>query len=240
MKTEIIEILLVMLMSIVFALVTVVPLHELGHLLGGYLAGYRFTSLRMFGIRIYRDYGRFTITRSIGQPMGQCLMHPRCIRQNPIMLIAGGIAANLSVGLIMLAAGIATDNMMRMVVCICIGGINLAMGLLNAIPDSPTNDGSTLKDAAKSTTHAEIYNRIMMIYRELESGRKYRELSEDLLAGPDIYDSTLAAELALYRYYRIRDLYGEDSSNRNLIRLELLKLTKYAPGTGVMEAIENA
>lgn len=239
METGIIGVFSVMAASVIAALVIAVPLHELGHLIGGAVTGYRFTSITVFGIRIYRDYGRIGICRQSNGPSGQCLMYPRFIGQNPVALITGGIAANVIVGMFFLAAGIVTDDIKKMVACICIGGINLIMGLLNAVPDSPTNDGSTLKDVLKSSRHVEIYNRIMMVYRELQNGRKYGELSEELLGAPDIYDSTLSAELALYRYYRIRDMYADDSANQNLIRIERLKLARYSPETGVSEAFEN-
>lgn len=240
MSTEITEILKDMVLSIFAALVLVVPLHELGHFIGGVISGYRFTSITLFRVCIYDDYGKLKITRHTDGPIGQCLMHPKCIRQNPVMLIAGGIAMNIMIGMIFLIIGITAADLKVMVSCVCFGGINLAMGLMNAMPDSPTNDGSTLIDATRSNVRSEIYNRIMLVYRQLETGHRYKELSEDILEGPDIYDSTLAAELALYRYYRIRDLYSEDKNNQNLIRIEMLKLTRYAPGTGVMEAMEHA
>lgn len=239
MEKEITKLIILILSSVLTGLLAGIPIHEFGHLLGGLFAGYRFTSMTMFGVGILQENGKMKARRRKGLPIGQCLMHPRCLKQNPAMLIAGGIVANMSVGVFSLIVGILSESIEKTVVYLSFGGMNLAMGLMNIIPDSPTNDGSTLRDATKNELHTEMYNRIMLVYRDLERGSRYMDLDENLLDAPDIYDSTLAAELALYRYYRIRDLYSDDENRQNLIRIELLKLAHYAPGTGVMEAIRD-
>lgn len=220
-------------------LLLTIIVHELGHLVGGLLTHYRFTMIEVLGVVLYRCGGRLRLRLERRLPLGQCLMHAPSLSANPGMLILGGCIANLFVGVGLLAAGMLVREFLLMLLLIYAGGINILAGIANIIPESATSDGATYRDAASDPVRAQIYNRLMEVYMHLENGEGYAGLPEDILAAPTLYDSTLAAELAVYRYYRLRDLSARDATLREEAKLMLLDLARYRPETGIGEVLHG-
>ncbi len=73
-------------------------IHEFGHLVGGWLSGYRFSSFRIFSWGLIREDGKLKIKNyKIAGTVGQCLMVPpdKPIEEIPTTLYnLGGIASN--------------------------------------------------------------------------------------------------------------------------------------------------
>ena len=83
------------LFGIILGTVLSVPIHESGHLAGGLLTGYKFVSFRIAGVKLVRDCTDFRLKKGSLTPIGQCIMTSDRMDRSPVLLILGGIAANL-------------------------------------------------------------------------------------------------------------------------------------------------
>ena len=210
--------------GIAFGILITVPIHEMGHFLGGILTGYRFSSIGILGVYLCRDEDGFRVKKRKDAPIGQCIMYPDRPDRTPVMLIAGGILANLAAGALFTWIGAGAESIDTTAVFLSAGGIMAALGILNAIPYSRTNDASTFGEIVRFEGAGKLYNRLMCVYTELENGRAPAGLSaRNLKLGVDIgkgrvrIDSghflgcAIAEELLYYRHLKENEIFGEDT-----------------------------
>lgn len=188
----------VFLVAIVVGFCLAVCVHEAGHLLGGYITNYNFVTLAVFGISIYKRGGKYRLKVRKDLGLGVCFMRPKSLQQKPYVLIAGGIAANMLLSVVAFISGIFAGSLYAMTASVCVGGINLMMGIYNAVPHSPSNDGTSLKEVLRGPKYVQIYNRIMMIYYEEENETRPEEMDAELFFIPEGTDGALADELRVY------------------------------------------
>ncbi|MBO4559608.1 MAG: hypothetical protein J5712_05950 [Lachnospiraceae bacterium] len=216
--------------GIAVGILLTVPIHEIGHLLGGVLTGYRLTSIGILGVYLCRDADGFRLKKRKDAPIGQCIMYPDRPDRTPVMLIAGGILANLAAGALFTWLGVRAESIDTTAVFLSAGGIMAALGILNAVPYSRTNDASTFRDIVRFEGAGKLYNRLMCVYSELENGRVPAGLSaRNLKLGVDIgkgrvrIDSghflgcAIAEELLYYRHLKESEIIGE---NKGVLREE--------------------
>lgn len=220
-------------------MILVVVVHELGHLIGGLISHYRLSLFEVFGLTVFRGAEGFMLRFDRHQPLGQCLMYPDEISQNPKPLIVGGCLANLTAGVIALAAGMLNHGFELTILCIWLGGVNLIAALANILPESPTSDGGTLRDVKEGPDRAELYNRLMLVYMYLEKGSGYVGVPGEILEAPCLYDSTISAELAVYRYFKMRDMAEDNEAYADEARKMMIELARFRPQTGISEAVHG-
>lgn len=236
---EINRLVMIILINLPIALVLAILIHEAGHFAGGLLAGYRFTLISVLGLTLYRRFGKLHIRVDKGGPVGQCQMHPLTLKQDGTKLILGGVYANLTVGIMIMGLGIFSKNVYVLSVGLEAGVLSIILGLQNLFSDSPTNDGSTFRDARSSPINMEIYNRLMIIYLLLEDGTGPADLPDRLFEAPLLWESALSAELSLFRYMSVCEKYEHDRNGKNLISREYFKLKLYSPKTRILEAADD-
>ena len=215
-------------LGIVAGIVLTVPVHEAGHLLCGRITGYRFSAIGILGLYLYRDSTGVRLKRREDSPIGQCIMKPDRPDRTPVLLVSGGILANLFVGAVFTWLGVRAASINRTAVYLSIGGIMTALGILNALPLSRTNDGSTFRELIRYDGAGRLYNRLMCVYSELEEGRDPIHLSAaNLTAGIKTVkgrvrlDSgmfrgcTIAEELLFYR--RLKECRILEGENENIL-----------------------
>ncbi len=213
--------------SLLFSIAIMIPVHEAGHLIGGILSGYRLTMLEICGFKLMKRKGRISFKYKRRLPPGQCIMHPKCITQNCLPLIAGGIAANIVTGCLLLIGSLFVSGQNQMIFLICTGGMNVAAGIMSWTGSSDSCDGNTLREILHDRRRTTIYNRLMLIYTELEYGKGYAELSDYLFESTDIYSSSLSAELAMFRLMRTVACCKEGTSFVNEVNAAKLKYEKH-------------
>ncbi len=215
------------LFGIILGTVLSVPIHESGHLAGGLLTGYKFVSFRIAGVKLVRDCTGFRLKKGSLTPIGQCIMTSDRMDRSPVLLILGGIAANLIFGGLLIILGIMSQSYDEMAFLTGAGGINAAVGVMNAISASPYSDAVTFIEVNRLAGGIELYNRLMCVYAELEKGKDISQISERYLVSSvwkadhkatlnskEYYMSTLPAELMYYRYLHAMRVYGEQNGNR--------------------------
>ena len=164
-------------LGIIAGIILTVPIHEIGHLVGGLITGYRFSSIGILGLYLYRDQSGFGFRRRADAPIGQCIMRPDRPDRTPVLFVSGGILANLLAGAVFTRLGVMAGSIERSAVFLSIGGIMAALGILNAIPLSRTNDAATFRELIRYDGAGRLYNRLMCVYSELEEGREPISLS---------------------------------------------------------------
>ena len=94
--------------SLYVAVYAQILFHELGHLFGGKISGYRFIFFRFASCTVAREGGHLRIRRlNVPGTSGQCLMSPpdRALENTPfVAYFLGGCFCNLLAGGISLAA----------------------------------------------------------------------------------------------------------------------------------------
>ncbi len=192
------------------SLIINIIIHETGHLMFGAVSGYRFSSIECFGMVCVRTGKGLKLRFSKEPCIGQCIMYPENSDADGTMLIIGGIAANMLVSAMSLGLVFTQVNYTLKAFFTVSAVVGLITAMSNLIPYNGTNDGSTFFDARKSFLHMEAYNRLMMIYRELNLGKDICSIDPGLFEHPDMPLSPLSAELAYYRNLRKRPDRAEE------------------------------
>lgn len=183
-----------------------VAVHELGHLIGGKLSGYRLSAIAMMGFL----YDGKKVTRYDRKMLnaGQCFMSTGDYGRNPCFLILGGCAMNLAAGtaaalLAVLNAGPGSRKGLYLLMASAVAAaVNLAMGIWNLFLGSATSDGKTFLEC-RTDEHRSEYNRIMAVTGYLVGGLPFGLMPEELFSyGKDWKENSLSAEMRLYCYYR--------------------------------------
>lgn len=193
-----------------FSILLGILIHELGHLIMGFLSGYHFSSFCCLGITLYKTCGRYKLT-TVNRCPGQVIMYPYSLGANPNLLIAGGITGNVlaaSVGFLMFfAMKDCTGEFTTVIRALFFAVVNLSLGLTNYLGRSKTCDGATLTEVKASMANRQCYNRLMLIAKERLLGNELNELPEELFYHPAGNTSSLAKELD--ELYLLRIMEGE-------------------------------
>lgn len=125
-----------------------VIIHELGHLIGGLLSGYKFSSFRIFNLMLIKENNKFKIKRfSLDGTIGQCLMDPPDFVDGKIPVVLynlGGVIINVIFGIISLCLSYAFKNIFILDLFLEFFGILCLFGAIsNGIPRKSklNNDG---------------------------------------------------------------------------------------------------
>ena len=155
-----------------------VLIHEMGHLISGLLTGYRFMSFKLlwFSMEDTGNGKRFRI-RGINPP-GQCLMYPVKSNADPVMMILGGVVANLVSGMIFIVQGLVISEIVFKGIALYLGCIGITIGLYNLSLGSKYSDGNTYREIRRDKEAGHIYNNIMTIYRYFSTGRSYADMPD--------------------------------------------------------------
>ena len=152
-------------------------MHEIGHLIGGKISGYRFLYIEIFGIVLEKKNNRYRIRRYKNMPVGQCVMFHENLKKNPVFLIAGGILMNLLILILSVVIFFISFSYVLKTVCfieIVVQGSLIFMNIFG----SDKSDGRTLMEIYRSENGAEYYNRLLLIARYLNEGKNYTDMGE--------------------------------------------------------------
>ena len=128
-------------------------LHEAGHLIGGLLSGYRFSSFRIFNLMLLEENGKLRCKRfSLAGTGGQCLMCPPTPNADgsfPYVLynLGGSLMNLLTAALFFLCARILWQQPMASTLLLMLSIIGVAFALINGLPlrlTATDNDGRNI------------------------------------------------------------------------------------------------
>lgn len=187
-----------MILALVIVVYGHVALHELGHLIGGLISGYGFSSYRLGSLVLMKENGKFRLRRfSVPGTAGQCLMIPPKPVEGKIPFVRyglGGVAANAVVTVIALILWlILSKDSMFSVVLMMTALFGAVLALSNGLPirmGHVDNDGCnvrTLKKHPEAMTH---YIHQMQISDYLTKGIPVEEMPEEWFPKPELSEMT--------------------------------------------------
>jgi hypothetical protein len=183
------------LFSLIGGIFAVILLHELGHVLGGRLVGFRFRLLIVGPLKVDRlgDRLRIGFNRSIALAGGVAASSPdddQNLRQRMIAYVAGGPLTSLVTGLLFLLIGQFTTGALAFAASLA-GFMSLGIAVVTLMPMRSggfASDGARLLMLVRGTPEAERWCAISSLANALFSQRAGdlpASLVERALANPD-------------------------------------------------------
>lgn len=157
-------------------------LHELGHLLFGYVTGYKFVFFKLFGVIFYKRNGKWATMRDKANgAIGQCLMQPD-FKYSPkmpyVLYNIGGSAINFFCAAVLLAfVFIYSPNDFAVTGII----VNVIFVLINIIPArSLQNDGYNVLEISRGEACKRAYYTELKTTGAMLEGKTFTEMAEDI------------------------------------------------------------
>lgn len=199
-------------------------LHELGHLIGGLLTGWKIIYLQLFYMIIARENKKlkFKITSTCDY---QCIMYPKTLGNSVWLYTIGGCALNLATAFLGLAGILLflCTNALLFLYSLCFFVFGLTSFLINIIPNTKRicNDGASLlllKDRQTRLCH----NSQLFIAKELFEGKTYRQIDRELLFNLcEQTDNDILAYQAVLEYYYWLELEDYERMNQTLAKINM-------------------
>jgi len=237
--------LLFILISMAFGFCIAVILHELGHLVCGYLSGYRFVSFRLIKWLWTKDQtGRIKLTKSagLGIVLGQCLMEPPD-EYNPqnfrfVLYNLGGGLCNVMTGIMLFIPLFFIDIQWDEKVLwtesflLAVGFCSVLIGALNLIPSKRggiPNDGSNIKEALKSADAKRGLYIMLKVNAEMSKGKRLLDYDESAFAvsGDTDKNNYLVANIILLHASQLEEKGDYGRSYREFFRLNPANLPSF-------------
>lgn len=188
-----------------------VVLHEAGHLVGGLLSGYRFSSFRIGRWMIVKINGSLKWKRLfLAGTGGQCLMIPS-ERSGIVLFFLGGALFNLFGGAIFLLFWVLTDLGLLAEVFFAASSVFAGLlAILNGLPFQTgliANDGSNIVSLKKDPAAAEQFANHLRMNAMSVDGVRLREMPEEwfVLPSGDQLGNHAFAETAVFFCNRLLD-----------------------------------
>lgn len=189
-------------------------IHELGHLLFGFVTGYEFLSIRIGKGLIYKVDGRYKFTFLKETPSaGQCLMYPtqRVYERKAFLLYQlGGIIGNLSVGILSILILIIIYRYSYLLNILLIQSFlcGITFSITNIFKNPFTkviNDGMNLNSLLKSDDVIKCFYQQLEIYKMLLHNISYKNMNNTIAFKKELLRENLVAYSQLLNYYQYLD-----------------------------------
>lgn len=204
----------VLLVVFVLLIYLQIAVHEAGHLVGGLLSGYRFSSYRIGSLMLLREQGKLVLRRlSIAGTGGQCLMAPPPMvdgRMPYVRYNLGGALANLAAAAVFFVLWLVGRGNVWLGPIWLIGWVvGVLFALTNGIPmrlGLVDNDGRNALSLGRDAAALRAFGLQMQINAALADGVRLREMPEDWFAVQESdMHNTMTATIAVFACNRLMD-----------------------------------
>ena len=207
---------LVSILSFIVSVTILVIIHEGGHLVCGLLSGYKFVSFRIFNLTFIKVDGKLKIKRfGVAGTGGQCLLDPPDLPVDKIptgWYNAGGVLANIIVGLLVLPLLWADLPPLLSVAVVIFLITDLFLILMNGIPMQPGGLGNDAYNMLYLNRNQAAKRGLVMQLRSnalIQNGIRPKDMPEEWFEiTSDInYSNPLELAVPLMRASRLMDEY---------------------------------
>ena len=207
---------LVSILSFIVSVTILVIIHEGGHLVCGLLSGYKFVSFRIFNLTFIKVDGKLKIKRfGVAGTGGQCLLDPPDLPVDKIptgWYNAGGVLANIIVGLLVLPLLWADLPPLLSVAVVIFLITDLFLILMNGIPMQPGGLGNDAYNMLYLNRNQAAKRGLVMQLRSnalIQNGVRPKDMPEEWFeVTSDInYSNPLELSVPLMRASRLMDEY---------------------------------
>jgi len=176
----------VLLVSLVIWFFLGIIVHELGHLVCGWLSGYTFGFFKLGSLSWFTEDKEIKFKRSKNFAVGQCVMIPPDNEAEFKFLLynLGGVIFNFltTLALLLLWYALPSNHLFR-IFAIAGVGMNLLLGITNIIPlRSQGNDGANIASALKSADGRRALYLTLYINGQLLKGKRLKEIDEEIIS----------------------------------------------------------
>ena len=206
---------IILAISVILLYIIQIILHELGHLLFGWVTGYRLLSFRLFSIVIFKQENQWKIGRlkSPGS-IGQCIMLPSPInyeKQKYILYISGGLIVNLLSAMVAMCVSLSNISIsfltrLLLLIFTLYGFGCLLMNLVLSSSPRVFNDGSILKYLKKNSLALRCYFYQLEISKKLMDGCSYGNIAQEkiiLAEGSDLSNPLIGYHKILQYFFHL-------------------------------------
>lgn len=210
-----------------------IVIHESGHLIGGILSGYTFSSFRIGSFMLLKDNGKLVSKRmKIAGTGGQCLMAPPQMVDGkfPVVLYnLGGSILNLMVSLLFLGIfTVVPRGSIFSSFCFLMIAMGLITGLGNGIPlhtKTVDNDGYNALSLGKSREAMTAFWLQMKMNEQLSQGKRLKDMPDEWFVMPSdgAMKSNLVAAIGVSVCNRLMDQHRfreADEQMAHILRIE--------------------
>ena len=207
---------LVSILSFIVSVTILVIIHEGGHLVCGLLSGYKCVSFRIFNLTFIKVDGKLKIKRfGVAGTGGQCLLDPPDLPVDKIptgWYNAGGVLANIIVGLLVLPLLWADLPPLLSVAVVIFLITDLFLILMNGIPMQPGGLGNDAYNMLYLNRNQAAKRGLVMQLRSnalIQNGVRPKDMPEEWFeVTSDInYSNPLELSVPLMRASRLMDEY---------------------------------
>ena len=202
-ETDTVIILIYMIPAAALSFIVHLLLHEIGHLLGGLLTGWKLINLQIYHFALLREKDRMSF-RYLPAVNYQCIMYPKSLEADAILYTIGGYRMNLIIALIGLLLLFTTKKLLIWSFAWCLFGIGLVFYLINGVPNRRRicNDKACYLLIKEKGTTRLCHNVQLMIAKNLNEGMTYQEIGKELLClNGDKADNDIEVYQAILEYY---------------------------------------
>lgn len=206
-----------------------IVLHEVGHLIGGFLSGYEFIMFRLFNtVWIKTEHGISKRKQVVQGILGQALMMPPKDTEEPPFLLyhSSGLLMNLLVGILFIIIGSQFSNSAPALAFYVSAGVSLFLFFTNVIPMQP-NDGYNIREHYRRPETLKELTNMLYLYAGMVKGESFVDLQryidlnainlKENLNGVTLYNAQAAAHLEVYDFAAARDIYQSLWNHRNTL-----------------------
>lgn len=207
-------------------------LHELGHLIGGLMSGYRFCSFRIGSVMFINEDGRLKTRRySLAGTGGQCLMAPPELKDGacPVMLYnLSGSIMNLIAGSIILLIAILLRRTPAFYIMLPMTAIAYVFALTNGVPlhtNLVDNDGYNALSLSRDRDALRGFWIQLKISELSHRGLRLKDMPEEYFALPadDKLNNSMTASLAVFACARLMNEHRFEEADRLMAKYLLRK-----------------
>lgn len=184
-------------------------LHEIGHLIGGLLTGWRLLYLQLYSLVLKKKDKGYTLT-VVSNKGFMCIMYPDSVNNKALIYTMGGCIANLLSGIIgvQLLYTVAKESVLWLYIwCFMVFGIGLF--LMNGIArvNRVCNDMACYILLKNDSNSRFCHNSQLLIAKELMRGLSYGDIGRELIClCPDPAENDIQAYQAVLEYYYYLDI----------------------------------
>ena len=210
--------------AILISFIVQVLLHEIGHLIGGIITGWRFLFLQIYRLVLKKEDNkmRLTIVSDVGF---QCIMCPEMLNAKAFLYTMGGCIINLFTGvagLIILIVIPISPLVWLYMWCFSVFGIGMYIMNGTASIKRVCNDKACYK-LLKTDKHTTLcHNAQLLVAKHLMKGLTYRQIGqESICLCHETAENDIEAYQMVLEYY-----YYLDTENYNAMKKALNKIQK--------------
>ena len=206
-----------------------IVIHESGHLIGGLLSGYTFSSFRIGSFMLLKENGKLVSKRlKIAGTGGQCLMAPPEMVDGkfPVVLYnMGGSVMNLLVSLLFVPVLIAAPKggFLALFIFLMIG-MGIISGLGNGIPlhtKTVDNDGYNAISLGKSKEAMRAFWLQMKMNEQLSKGLRLKDMPDEWFQMPsdEAMKNNLVAAIGVIVCNRLMDQHRFEEADAQMAHI---------------------